>query len=245
MPKETPVTEEPKIEQPVVTGQEQTNTGGEGGTPPAAVTPAPAAQPNLNDLNIKLDHINRLIVGQASKETIDSEYSRLEEQSGFTRQNLEYLGQAMPHIVSQYVAPILEANHKESAKAILGKNPELFGQVELIMASQSPQMRANKEAWENAAYIVKGKNPQLFAPPAKNNGGGSNRTIVGGNVDGLARPTDNSGTPQPKKYDADEKSMIDMYFNGDAKEYERYTSTKEVEKLRPSPKMKDAFKKTE
>lgn len=204
-----------------------------------------ASQDDLKNLYQKIDDIKKFVAsGVAKPEDIEEKYKKLEEETGFTKQNLEYLGQAIPNMVAQYMAPLVEDSGKESAKSILGKEGEgLIADVERLMAAQPAHVRANKEAWANTAYMVKGKNSDRFTKAPSSNG--NRTTIVGGNVQGLQRPSGGTPPPSDKKYDADETSIIARYFAGDAKEYEKYTNSKRVEDLKPTPKYKDPFRRSE
>ena len=124
---------------------------------------------------------------------------------------------------------------RNRAEKVLGAlAPELIKEVNEEMLKQPIAFQANPAAWENVAWIIKGKNAEKYTKKA-----GGRETVItdasgGSKMAGLNNGgkgnAGNGSKGSGKTYDSNEQFIINQYFKGDAKAYEKAKSSKTLDR---------------
>lgn len=165
----------------------------------------------------------------------EQEWLRLEAESGQTRQQLIFNDNARRQANLRDNLPIYERAGAADAKDELGERVDLLPEVQALMAKYPENVRANSQAWKDAAYLVLGKHARDKKPTGKADEGGEKPGKVVGGAGGKV----NSGLSEgrgaavggkggsKKQYSEFEQKVIDKTCHGDtfearAAEYEKY-----------------------
>ncbi len=160
----------------------------------------------------------------------EAEWLRLEGESGMTRQQIVFNDTARREANLRDNLPMYEQLGESRAEKTLGsENKELLAKVKEMMAKHPANVRANAQAWEDAAFLVKGKfGSTVKAPPKKE---GEPGKVLGGGAGGKVNPglSEKGGGGAPKggakkQYSEMEQRIIDTTCHGSAEEYEKYRS---------------------
>lgn len=158
----------------------------------------------------------------------EQEWLRLEAESGQSRQQLIYNDNARRQANLRENLPHYEENGRNRAEKTLGGDKDLLAKVQEMMAKHPDNVRANPQAWEDAAFLIKGKfgganksEKKDAADPGKVVGGAGGKLNPGLSEKGGAggKP---AGGGKKKEYSEFEQRIIDTTCHGSAEEYEKY-----------------------
>jgi len=198
------------------------------------------AKKSQEDVVKRIETLRTMISSQSAPADIDKQYEQIEEETGLTRKQVDYFGGMIEKSVARATSGFAQTTGKGAAEKTLGAgNEALMAQVEEVMGNQPESVKANTDAWVNAAHIVRSKNMGTIVKGDGNSGtGGGGTTIKGGNVSGLGRPTSSGGEQKPtyEGLSESQKFICDKYFGGQIEEMSRYTKEKGVETLNPGKK---------
>ena len=217
MPDEEKSAEELAEEAAAVTAEEQKQEGsqeegadGEQKEEPAKVEPA-----STEKLSAAVDKLSELLKpSNKTPEQIEAEVKKVETESGFSRTQLGWMaGQMRQSAITSNLSLHQEVGTLRAEKALGTYAPKLKEQVVEAMKRLPAETQANPEAWEQMAYMLKGKHmggeTQSSGGEKKNMPGLTNTTTSGG------------GRSKGKQYNEDEKVIISQYFAGNSEEYEK------------------------
>lgn len=186
------------------------------------------AQPSLEEV---VSRVAAAMRPGLTTEQQEAELKKVEDESGFNRKQLAFISKQLPQVAASSSLGIAQELGKNRAEKALGDYAEsLLPQVEEEMKKQPAHVQANPEAWQQMAWLVRGKAGDSVKPKGKT-------TVVVGNgggktVPGLTEPKGSAGGGTPKgkgkEYSDDEKTMIRIYFSGDAEAYEKSKASKRV-----------------
>ena len=182
------------------------------------------AKPADDKLNSVLEKITDALKPNVTPEQREAQIVELEKTSGFSRQQLVFMGKEVSKTaVTANLSVHQELGQMKAEKILGGFAESLIDKVKEEMHKLDASVQADPRAWENMAYLVKGKHGDSVKPK-------TNQTKVeGGDVKGLTNP--GKGTPagsgsSKKQYTADEQTIISRYFGGKAEDYETTKSRK-------------------
>lgn len=196
---------------------------------PEALKPAPAL--TAADIAAAVAAAVAPRAQQMTAEQQEQEWLRLEAESGQTRQQLVFNDNARRQANLRDNLPIYERAGAADAKDELGDRGDLLPEVQAFMAKHPENVRANPQAWKDAAYLVLGKHSrdkkqektEGGAAPGKVVGGGAGGSVKSGLTEGRGAGGAGGGKGGAKKvYSEFEQKIIDTTCHGDAAEYERY-----------------------
>ena len=162
-----------------------------------------------------------------SPEQVEQEWLRLEAESGMTRQQLEFNDRARREANLRDNLPLYEEVGEKRAKDALGADKDLMSKVKEMMARHPANVRANPQAWEDAAFLIKGKHGSS-KPAPKKDGGDPGKVVGGGKVNpglsegGRGGAGSGKGGGSKKQYSELEQRIINTTCGGDAEAYEKY-----------------------
>lgn len=159
----------------------------------------------------------------------EQEWLRIEAESGQTRQVLEYNDRLRRETNLRENLPLYEQLGESKAKETLGAaDKDLLVKVKEMMAKHPANVRANPQAWEDAAFLIKGKHGSATRPPKKDNeesgkvvGGAGGKVNPGLSEGRGGKP---AGDGKKKEYTEMEQRIINTTCGGDAAKYEEYRS---------------------
>lgn len=159
----------------------------------------------------------------------EQEWLRLEAESGQTRQQLLFNDNARRQANLRDNLPIYERAGAADAKDELGDRSDLLPEVQALMSKHPEAVRANPQAWKDAAYLVLGKHARDKKPTKTDDAANPGKVVggAGGKVNsGLSEGRGAGGAGgkggAKKQYSEFEQKVIDTTCHGDAAEYERY-----------------------
>ncbi len=166
-----------------------------------------------------------------SPEQIESQWVALEEKTGFTRQQLVAQEDMRRDANLRDNLPLFEENGSNRAEKVLDGDDELLVKVKEMMAKHPPNVRANPQAWEDAAFLIKGKfgvsKKKEAAATGEERGkvlGGKEGKVTGQLSEGGRGGAGGRQTEKKKVYSELEQRIIDTTCGGDAEAYEKYRS---------------------
>ena len=164
-----------------------------------------------------------------SAEQQEQEWLRLEAESGQTRQQLIFNDNARRQANLRDNLPIYERAGAADAKDELGDRADLLPEVQALMAKHPENVRANPQAWKDAAYLVLGKHSRDKKPEKKDDAanpgkvfGGAGGKVNSGLTEGRGAGGGAGKGGAKKLYSEFEQRIIDTTCHGDAAEYEKY-----------------------
>ncbi len=219
--------DEPVVEEVVETPEVETPETPEVETPaPVVDKPATAAEIAAAVATA----IKPATPAQMTAEQQESEWQRLEAESGMTRQQIIFNDNARREANLRENLPLYEENGANRAEKILGGDSEIMAKVRERMSKLAPAVRANPQAWEDAAYLERGRSIQSTKPGTKTEA--EKGKVMGGTKvnSGLseggrgAGAGSGGGKGKPKEYSEFEKRIIATTCGGDAEAYEKFKS---------------------
>lgn len=163
-----------------------------------------------------------------SPEQQEQEWLRLEAESGQTRQQIIFNDRTRREANLRDNLPTHERLGAADAKEELGDRADLLDEVKTLMSKHPDAVRANPQAWKDAAYLVLGKHARDKKPEKKDDAANPGKVVggAGGKVNpGLSEGRGAGGTAKgstKKQYSEFEQKIIDTTCHGDAAEYEKY-----------------------
>lgn len=157
----------------------------------------------------------------------EQEWLRLEAESGQTRQQIIFNDNARRQANLRDNLPTHERLGAADAKEELGDRADLLDEVKALMSRHPDAVRANPQAWKDAAYLVLGKHAK-DKKPEKSSADDKDKPgkVVGGKLNpGLSERGGGSGGNKggsKKQYSEFEQRIIDTTCGGDAEAYEKY-----------------------
>lgn len=203
-------------------------------TPGTKEEPAKTSVADDGKLAEVLERLAERLTPQMTAEERETALKKMEEETGFSRKQLTTLNKIKQDAVLQASLTHGEATGKTRAEQILGKYaPKLSTEVVEAMSKLAPEVRSNPKAWEEMAYLIKGKRADhvKIDEETHEETHTENGTKVGGGMKGLTTVKKGSTSGKGgagKQYDADEQRMINQYFGGDAAAYEATKAEKTV-----------------
>lgn len=181
-----------------------------------------APAPNVDQVVQKLAEVLKPGMTEEQKE---AQIARIEKESGFTRQQLGFMTTTIRQTATQMNLGVSRELGKAKAEKILGAaSPKLIAKVEEEMNKLAPEHQANPEAWEQMAFLTRGKHMDVVLSTTTTDGGDKR-------MPGLTEPKKGGGSPAPskkKEYNQDEQTIINQYFEGKPEEYEKAKATKKI-----------------
>lgn len=168
-----------------------------------------------------IDGLKEALRPQLSPEQRAEQVRQLEESTGLSEKALRYMSSQIQSNQMGLEA-VAELGKMKAEKALGAYSDALLKDVEEEMAKLPANVQGNPKAWEEMAYLVKGKKMDKVTPRA------TERKIVNpnlGNVSGT-RSSAPVATGSSKKYSDDERKLIAIYHEGKPEEYERWKSEK-------------------
>lgn len=168
--------------------------------------------------------------GGLSPEQQEQEWLRLEAESGQTRQQIVFNDNARRQANLRDNLPMYERAGAADAKDELGDRADLLPEVQALMSKHPEAVRANPQAWKDAAYLVLGKHARDKKPAKKPAEGEPGKVLggAGGKMNtGLTEGGRGAGgkpAGAKKTYSELEQRIIDTTCGGDAEKYEHYRS---------------------
>lgn len=164
-----------------------------------------------------------------TSEQVEQEWLRLEAESGQTRQQLQFNERTRQEANLRDNLPVYEQLGESRAEKTLGvADKELLPKVKEMMAKHPANVRSNPQAWEDAAFLIKGKFGGTHKPVKKDEGepgkvlGGAGGKVNSGLSEGTRGGAGKSSAK--KQYSELEQRIIDTSCGGDAAKYEEYRS---------------------
>ncbi len=163
-----------------------------------------------------------------SPEQQEQEWLRLEAESGMTRQQLMFNDSARREANLRDNLPIYEQLGESRAEKTLGAvDKDLLPKVKEMMAKHPANVRSNPQAWEDAAFLIKGKFGGTHKPAAKKDDEPGKVVGAGGKVnpglsEGRGAGAGGGKGGKKKEYSELEQRIIDTTCGGDAEKYEAY-----------------------
>lgn len=207
---EEPVVEEPVVEEPVAE-EPKVEPVVEPAKPSTAAEIAAAVAAAIKPDGSRL-----------SPDQVEAEWQRVEAETGKTRQQIVAEDNSRREANLRDNLPLYEELGASRAEKVLKGDQEILAKVKERMSKLAPAVRANPSAWEDAAFLEKGK-AAAEAPKKKD---GEPGKVLGGKekVNSGLSEGGGGGKPKPKskEYPAFEQHCIDRQFGGDAEAYEKY-----------------------
>jgi hypothetical protein len=180
---------------------------------------------DINSLNTAVEKLNSLLNPQMTQEQKEAKIKELEETSGLSRTQLSFINSAIQSTAIQTNLGVYQELGKSKAEKVLGDiSPQLIGKVEEEMKKLAPEVQANPKAWEEMAFLVKGKNIDIIV---RHNSTNKEDTKVNSGLTNPGRGSDSKKTVS-KQYSSDEQQIINRYFGGKPEDYEKSKSSKVV-----------------
>jgi hypothetical protein len=171
-----------------------------------------------------------------SAEQVEAEWQRVEAETGKTRAQILQEDNARREANLRDNLPLYERVGITAAKEELDDAPELVEEVKEYMSKFPANIRANEQAWKDAAAIVYVKNKKAGKlktkaaeprEPSQDKG----KVMGGSKVNPGLTEGGRSAAPKPKtkQYDEFEQHVINRTFHGDADAYEAARARKNIE----------------
>lgn len=179
-----------------------------------------------------IEKLNERLTPQMTEAQREEQIKVLETETGFNRKQLKFMAQQNEQTKLNASLEYLKGTGKLKVSSILGKlSDKLSSQVEAEMAKLDPRVQADPAAWENMAYLIKGKNAEAYSAEDDTETEEAPKKSIGGGMKGLTTvkkggTADKGGSK--KQYDSNETFVINQYFAGDAAAYEVSKSDKRV-----------------